>query len=155
MANQRWIFVVRALDRPGTLTAAAAVFSNRGVSLEGILGSGIAPNTVEDGRLIFSFRATEPKQALLKKALGRLSSVFQVDAYPYQDERLRAIAVAKVSQSVKLSHDDDDYFVETIAQTECDRMVMLTGTPPAVDSAIAQFRDQGHLKDVVMTYIAV
>jgi acetolactate synthase small subunit len=155
VANQQWIFVVRALDRPGTLTAAAAVFSNRGVSLEGILGSGIAPNTIEDGRLIFSFRATEPKQALLKKALERLSSVFRVDAYGYEDERLRAIAVAKLSQSVKLSHDDDDYFVETIAQTECDRMVMLTGTPPAVDNAIAQFRDQGHLKDVVMTYIAV
>jgi acetolactate synthase small subunit len=155
MANQRWIFVVRALDRPGTLTAAAAVFSNRGVSLEGILGSGIAPNTVEDGRLIFSFRATESKQALLKKALARLSSVFQVDAYPYEDERLRAIAVAKLSQKVKLANDDDDYFVETIAQTECDRMVMLTGTPPAVDNAIDQFRDQGHLKDVVMTYIAV
>jgi acetolactate synthase small subunit len=130
MANQRWIFVVRALDRPGSLTAAAAVFSNRGVSLEGILGSGIAPNTAEDGRLIFSFRATEPKQALLKKALERLSSVFCVDAYAYEDEHLRAIAVAKLSQSVKLSHDDDDYFVETIAQTECDRMVMLTGTPP-------------------------
>jgi len=40
-AQQRWVFVVRALNRPGTVTAAAAVFSNRGVSLEGILGSGI------------------------------------------------------------------------------------------------------------------
>ncbi len=155
MANQRWIFVVRALDRPGTLTAAAAVFSNRGVSLEGILGSGIAPNTVEDGRLIVSFQATEPKQALLRKALERLSSVFQVDAYSYEDERLRAIAVAKLGQNVKLAHDDDDYFVETIAQTEGDRMVMLTGTPLAVDNAIAQFREQGVLKDVVMTYIAI
>ena len=155
MANQRWLFVVRALDRPGTLTAAAAVFSNRGVSLEGILGSGIAPNTVEDGRLIFSFRATEAKQALLKKALERLPSVFQVDAYSYEDERLRAIAVARLSQTVKLTNDDDGYFVETIGQTERDRIVMITGTPIAVDNAMAQFREQGQLKDVVMTHIAV
>jgi acetolactate synthase small subunit len=155
VVNQRWVFVVRALDRPGTLTAAAAVFSNRGVSLEGILGSGIAPNTVENGRLLFSFRATEPKQALLKKALERLSSVFQVEAYHYDDERLRAIAVAKLSQSAKLTQDDEGYFVETIAQTACDRVVMLTGSPRAVDDAVAQFRQQGHLKDVVMTYIAV
>ncbi|HIK45773.1 MAG TPA: ACT domain-containing protein [Leptolyngbyaceae cyanobacterium M65_K2018_010] len=155
MANQRWLFVVRALDKPGTLTAAAAVFSNRGISLEGILGSGMGPGTAADGRLIFSFQATEAKQALLQKALERLPSVFQVRAYHYDDERLRAIAVAKLSQRVKLTNDDESYFVETIAQTSRDRMVMLTGSPLAVEAAVDQFRQQGHLKDVVMSYITV
>ena len=154
MANQRWVFVVQALDRPGTLTAAAAVFSNRGVSLEGILGSGIAPTTVEEGRVILSFRATAQKQKLLHRALERLSSIFQVTVYTDDDERLRAIAVAKLQLDTAVTH-NDDYFVETIAQTDTERMVMLTGTPLAVETALAQFRQQNQLTDVVMSYIAV
>ncbi|MBE7380307.1 MAG: hypothetical protein F6J95_002715 [Leptolyngbya sp. SIO1E4] len=154
MANQRWVFVVQALDRPGTLTAAAAVFSNRGVSLEGILGSGIAPTTVEEGRVILSFRATAQKQKLLHRALERLSSIFQVTVYTDDDERLRAIAVAKLQLDTAVTQ-NDDYFVETIAQTDTERMVMLTGTPLAVETALAQFRQQNQLTDVVMSYIAV
>ncbi|NER82084.1 MAG: hypothetical protein F6K42_21495 [Leptolyngbya sp. SIO1D8] len=154
MADQRWVFVVQALNRPGTLTAAAAVFSNRGVSLEGILGSGIAPTTVEDGRLIFSFRATEHKQKLLQRALERLSSIFHVAVYTDEDERLRAIAVAKLGIDTPMVP-DENYFLETISQTDTERMVMLTGTPLAVEAALAQFRQQNQLADVVMSYIAV
>jgi acetolactate synthase small subunit len=155
MANQRWVFVVKALDKPGTLTAAAAAFSNRGVSLESILGTGIDPNTAEDGRIIFTFRATKDKQLLLLRTLQRLSSVFQVDAYTYDDERLRAVAIAKLHLSAKVANDDDGYTVETIAQTDTERLVMLTGTPPSVERAVAQFRQQHFLQDVVMSYIAI
>ncbi|ASC69586.1 hypothetical protein XM38_005130 [Halomicronema hongdechloris C2206] len=155
MANQRWVFVVRALDHPGTLTAAAAVFSQRGVSLEGILGSGITPTTPEDGRLILTFRATEKKQALLHRTLERLSSIFQVDAYTYDDERLRAIAVAKLSLDAALTSDGDNVSVETIRQTTTDQMVMVTGTPLAVEEAIEHCRHHEQLQDVVMSYITV
>ena len=154
-ANQRWIFVVRVMDKPGTLTAAAAVFSNRGISLEGILGSGIGATAIEDGRLILNFRATAAKQNLLRRALERLPDVFQVDAYTYEDNRLRAIAVAKLPLTTKTLNDDDSYTIETIAQTKTERMVMLNGTPLAVESAIAQFRQQNQLKDVVLSYIAI
>ena len=154
-ANQRWIFVVRVMDKPGTLTAAAAVFSNRGISLEGILGSGIGATAIEDGRLILNFWATAAKQDLLRRALERLPNVFQVDAYTYEDNRLRAIAVAKLPLMTKTLNDDDSYTIETIAQTKTERMVMLNGTPLAVESAIAQFRQQNQLKDVVLSYIAI
>lgn len=154
MADQRWVFVVRALDRPGTLTATAAAFSNRGVSLESILASGIAPTTLEDGRLILIFRATPEKKELLQRTLERLSIIFQVEAYTYDDARLRAIAVAKLSQAVAIA-DDEHYFIEQIAQTESGCIVMLTGLPPVVESAIGRLREQGHLQDVVMSYITV
>ncbi|MGB3295176.1 MAG: hypothetical protein WBB01_19505 [Phormidesmis sp.] len=154
-ASQRWVFVVRVLDKPGTLTAAAAVFSNRGISLEGILGSGIGATAIEDGRLILNFQATAPKQDLLRRALERLPDVFRVDAYAYDDERLRAIAIAKLTPTTKTLNDDDSYAIETVAQTKTERVVMLNGTPPAVESAIAQFRQQNQLKDVVMSYIAI
>lgn len=154
MANQRWVFVVQALDKPGTLTAAAAVFSNRGISLEGILGSGIAPMTSEGGRLVISFCATEPKQKLLRRALERLSSIFHVTVYTNDDERLRAIAVAKLGFSPQIAT-ATNYVIETIAQTDTEHIVMLTGTPATVDAALAQFRQQQQLLDVVTSYIAV
>ena len=152
--NQRWVFVARVLDKPGTLTEAAAVFSNRGVSLEGILGSGIGATAPGDGRLILSFQATAKKKALLHRALERTPSIFRVDAYPYDDRRLRAIAIAKLSPTAKILKDDDGYSIETISQTSTERIIILNGAPPALESAIAQFRQQNQLKDVVMSYIA-
>ena len=154
MAEQRWVFVVRALDRPGTLTATAAVFSNRGVSLESILASGIAPTTLENGRLILIFRATEAKQALLQRTLERLSIIFQVDAYTYDDDRLRAIAVAKLSSAAAIAP-TADYSAETIATTAAGRSVMLTGAPAVIETAISHLREQDSLQDVVVSYITV
>jgi len=154
MANQRWVFVVRALDKPGTLTATAVVFSNRGVSLESILASGIAPTTLEEGRLILIFRATPEKKELLHRTLERLSIIFRVDVYPYDDDRLRAIAVAKLHQEMAIAP-NDHYSVEQIAQTASGHIVMLTGPPSIVETAIAELRDQGNLQDIVMSYITV
>ena len=154
MADQRWVFVVRALDKPGTLTATAAAFSHRGVSLESILASGIAPTTLEDGRLILIFRATAEKKALLQRTLERLSIILQVEAYTYDDDRLRAIAVAKLNSAVTMPT-SDRLSVEKIAQTDSGHIVMLTGTPPMVETAISELRDHGQLKDVVMSYITV
>lgn len=153
--DERWVFVVRVLDKPGTLSAAAAVFSNRGVSLEGILGSGIGLAPPGDGRLILSFRATAQKQALLRRALAHVPNIFQVDAYAYDDPRLRAIAIAKLAPNAKILTDDDCYAIETLAHSDQERMVMLNGSPPALESAIARFRAQNQLNDVVMSYIAI
>lgn len=154
MADQRWIFVARALDKPGTLTAAAAVFSSRGVSLESMLASGIAPTTLENGRLILIFRATAEKQALLKRTLERLSIIFQVDVYAYEDDRLRAIAVTKLVPTAEFAA-DTGCSIDMIADTDTHRTVMVTGTPPAVDGWIMQQRQCDALLDVVMAYITI
>jgi acetolactate synthase small subunit len=153
--SRRWVFVVRALNKPGTLTAAAAVFSNRGVSLEGILGSGIDTTTTEDGRMLFSFRATQPKQDLLKRSLERLPSIFKVAVYPYEDPRLRAIAVAKVIPKACINPDSEDLYVETISRSETSLLLLLSGGTIAVEDAIALLRQQQQLKDVVMSAITV
>lgn len=155
MAEQRWVFVVRALDKPGTLTAVAAVFSNRGVSLESILGSGIAMTTIENGRLILRFSATEARQILLRRALERLSSVTRVKVYPYEDDRLRAIAVAKLSPEASLARLPVAVEHEAIAQSDRHQIVLFSGKTTAVDTAIAQLRQANQLEDVVMSSITV
>lgn len=154
-AHQRWVFVVRAVNKPGSLTAAASVFSNRGVSLEGILGSGIDTTTEEDGRMLFSFRATQKKQDLLKRSLERLPNITQVSAYAYEDKRLRAIAVARLMPNARVNNDAEDLYVETISRNEASSLLLLSGGTMAVEEAIAHFRSHRQLKDVVMSAIAV
>lgn len=157
---QRWIFVAQALNQSGTLTAAASVFSNRGVSLEGILGSGIDTKTATDGRLLFSFRATALKKDLLQRSLQRLPSIFKVTAYAYSDERLRAVAIAKLSPTAQLGSlqsylDNIQIHREIIQQNEGSMLLLLSGGTEVVEQAIAHFRLKQQLLDVVMSTIAV
>ena len=154
-AHQRWVFVVRAMNKPGTLTAAAAVFSNRGVSLEGILGSGIDTASEEDGRMLFSFRATQQKQDLLRRSLERLPNITHVATYPYEDKRLRAIAVARLLPNAKVNNDAEDLYVETISRGEASSLLLLSGGTMAVEDAIAHFREHEQLEGVVMSAITV
>jgi len=151
---QRWIFVAQALNQSGTLTAAASVFSNRGVSLEGILGSGIDTETATDGRLLFSFRATALKKDLLLRSLQRLPNIFKVTAYSYEDERLRAIAIAKLAPDASLEA-VETLHTEIILKEESSVLLMMSGGTGAVEGVIAHFRNQRHLQDVVMSTIIV
>ena len=155
MANQRWVFVVRALDKPGTLTATAVVFSNRGGVTRKHLGQRHCPHHPGRGATDFDFSGhAGKKKELLHRTLERLSIIFRVDVYPYDDDRLRAIAVAKLHQEMAIAP-NDHYSVEQIAQTASGHIVMLTGPPSIVETAIAELRDQGNLQDIVMSYITV
>jgi len=155
MSEQRWVFVVRAIDQPGTLTAAASVFSNRGISLEAILGSGIASTAIEEGRLILSFRATKRKKEMLLRALERLSSVLQVTDYSYDDPRLRTIAIAKVSNLENIWLDSEVIQVETIATSPDGLRLLLTGNTLAVEQGIQMLRQEGVLLDLVTAVITL
>lgn len=153
MAEQRWVFVVKSLDQPGALTAATAIFSNRGISLEAILGSGIAATSAEDARIILSFRATERRKKMLLRVLERLSTVLAVNTYAYDDPQLRAIAVAKVLHLVGI--DLESVISETISQTETGQTLLFTGSALAVEALIKQLRQQSLLIDIVTTAITV
>ena len=155
MLERRWVFVVQVLDKPGALTATASVFSNRGVSLEAILGSGIAATTEEDGRLIFRFLATDRKKEMLQRVLERLSKVIQVDAYLYDDPKLRAIAVIKACNLDGIDLSSKAVQTETISQTETSQTFLLTGATLAVEQVIETLRQQSRLLDVVMAAITV
>ena len=151
--HRRWIFVAQALNRPGTITAAASVFSNRGVSLEGVLGSAIDTTTVEDGRLLLSFRATAAKKDLLLRSLQRLPSISQVTAYAYEDSRLRAVAVAKIKSTAQIDYNLNALYTEVILKEKDAILLLLSGGTKAVEDAIAHFRKQEQLQDVVMSTI--
>jgi len=154
MAERRWVFVIRSCDRPGALTATASAFSNRGVSLEGVLGSGIDSSTAEDARIILSFQATEAKQITLRRVVERLANVLQIDVYAYDDPGLRAIAIARLPPDRPLPV-DDAIQLEVMSQQPNHTTVLLTGGTLAIEALLQTLRQQQGLLDVVMTAIAI
>ncbi len=155
MTEQRWVFVIRALDKPGTMTAVASVFSNRGVSLEATLGSGIDASTTADARLIISFRATEAKKTTLYRATQRLSSVVAVAVYAQDDPGLRAIALAQISDLTCVDLANSLIHSEIIAKTPDHTTLLLAGCPRAIEHLLTQLRQQQILLDVVMAPIGI
>ncbi len=172
MAEQHWLMVVKCLDQSGVLSAVASVFANRGVSLEAILGSGIATvypiescpiescpiesrpaESHANGRLLLSFRATERKKEMLHRVLERLSAILQVEVYAYDDPQLRAIAVIKVRHLEQI--DLSSVLAETISQTAEAQTLLLTGSTVALEAIVQQLRQQALLIDLVMSAVTV
>lgn len=149
--NQRWVFAVKSLDRPGTLTAAAGVFSNRGVSLETVLGSGLSFAGGDGGRFILSFRTTERKMDMLRRALARLSGVLEVEAYPFSSEQLTAIAYLRLNcpcQEFPFS----EVRVEVLEATGL--TLLLTGSAIAVEQVVESLRQGEQLEQVTFSILA-
>lgn len=58
---------------------------------------------IEDGRLILRFQVTERKKQGLQRDPERLSKVVQVEAYSYDDSRLRPIALVQATTLADLN----------------------------------------------------
>ena len=154
MTEQRWVFVVKVLDRPGTLAAISAVFSSRGISLDSTLGSSTAGSAEQGVNILFSFRAGERKKEMLRRTLSRLASVLQVKSRAYDAQELRAVAVVRLAAGGALAPGASVHS-EVISEQGGRPVLLLTGPTQAVDETIAALRARGALEDVTTAVLAV
>ena len=61
MAEQRWIFVIKIIRKPGVLNAVTGVFSSWGISLETAMLNAMGPEGSE-GIVILSFACSHRKR---------------------------------------------------------------------------------------------
>jgi acetolactate synthase small subunit len=155
MESDRWVFVIKVQDKPGALTAIAAAFSSRGVSLETTLGSSAASALDAPSTIVLSFRATERKKDTLLRTISRLQQVLYVQAYPYSSRELRSIAIARVVPDEKADFATKDTQMEIISERADSKTVLLTGSTQAVDKTVETLQQRGTLLDVVTTIMAV
>ncbi|HAA30181.1 MAG TPA: hypothetical protein DCE56_23975 [Cyanobacteria bacterium UBA8553] len=155
MAEQRWVFVIKAQDKPGAMAAAASVFSTRGVSLDTILGGQMTGTGTDGGRIVLSFRATQRKQDMLLRVVERLSAVLKVDCYPYSSSELRAIAIVQVSASTDTDWKVSNVQTEIISISNDSQRILLTGSTSAVEQIVEMLHEQNALLDVAMSVMAV
>jgi acetolactate synthase small subunit len=155
MVDERWVFVIKVQDRPGTLTAIASVFSSRGVSVDNTLGSTTAGLLGAPSTIVLSFRATERKKQTLLRTLSRLQSVIHVEAYPFHARELRSIAVLRVAPQEQTDQLPRGVHAETISEQGDSKTVLLTGATHAVEKAVEAMLQRGTLMDVVSAVMAV
>ena len=162
MDNPRWLFAVTVRDRPGTLTAVASVFSNRGVSIQMLLGSTLSAAAGAGISLFFVFESSERRMNALLRTMSRLDNVTSVTPHAYESEALRAVAFAHVDPR-ELSADDQlpaiatDHDV-TFAPVVCDNAHetwILMARPARLDSCLARLGATGALIDATVTIIPV
>jgi predicted amino acid-binding ACT domain protein len=91
--TQAWVVLVRGEDRPGTLTAVTAVFSDRGVSFDSLATGGVDGDV---GTIAVTFQATPRRQAVLVRTVGRLAAVRDVDVRRADDPAVRAAGVIRM-----------------------------------------------------------
>ncbi len=162
MDNVRWLFALKVRDRPGTLTAVASVFSNRGVSVQMLLGSTLGAQVGADISIFFVFEASEKRMNVMLRAMGRLENVTSATSHRYDSHALRAVAFAHVDPR-KL--DDDEQLPDiatdesvTFAPVVCDNKHetwILMAHPGQLESCIARLRSAKALIDATMTIIPV
>lgn len=151
MNEQRWIFVIKIIRKPGVLNAVTGVFSSWGISLETAMLNAKAPES-SDGIVILSFSSSPRKKEILERTVRRLSRVNGLSSYPYETTKLRMIAACTVP---------DDYEpapypsveLETHLRGDNTKMLYISGTVKDVDSYITPMLERKEIIDLVRTIL--
>ena len=160
--KQQWLFAVKVHDKPGTLTAVSSVFSNRGVSIEMLLGSTLHAVSADAIDLYFVCRASEPRRKELHRTLGRLASVISVECHSCDSPKLRAVVFAHVdprampadTSLAEIATAESVAFSPVICDDDHETWILMAG-PASVDRCVEKLRATGALLDTTVTIIPV
>ncbi len=151
MAEQRWIFVIKIIRKPGVLNAVTGVFSNWGISLETAMLNAMGPEG-SDGIVILSFACSHRKMEIMERTVSRLARVNELTSYPYETTDLRMIAACTVDvnyQHAKTSTVEIEEFI----RKDNSKILYVSGTVKDVDAYIAPMLKRKELIDLIRTIL--
>ncbi|MBN2583720.1 MAG: hypothetical protein JXL80_11695 [Planctomycetes bacterium] len=162
MTKRRWLFAAKVLDKAGTLTAASAVLSSRGVSVQMTLGSTLSVPKPDSIGLFYVFEATESRMKGLLRTMRRLPTVVSCECYPYDSPHLRAVAFAHVDPRrvpdgaglPAVATEEAVTFAPIVCEDEHETWVLMS-TPDHVAACLDRLTSAGALLDVSVTIIPV
>jgi hypothetical protein len=151
-----WVFRVGVADRAGALTSIASAFSNRGTSIETVVGHGTAFPGVAGGAVLVTFWCTEAEKDEIVRVVKRLSKVTSLEEHPYESEDLRKSAMVRVTRRLVPSD-----VAGREAFIVCDLMqekrgvytYFLAGSPSELDPILARLVEKKVLTDIVYSVI--
>ncbi|MFC1498933.1 ACT domain-containing protein [Verrucomicrobiota bacterium] len=155
---QHWFLRVWVYDRAGALTSIASAFSNRGISIDSVVGHGVDKKAGCDGTVLVTFRCTEDDKDAIKRVVRRLSKVKKVEEHPYLSENLRKVIVAKVKR--ELSPKDvagKTRFItcELMKKDSTGWTYFLAGSPNQLDPILKKLEKSGLFIDQVYSITAL
>ena len=157
-SKKHWVFRVHLADRAGALTSIASAFSNRGISLETVVGHGSAYTASHDGTVVATFWCTETEKDQIVRVVERLSKVLSLEEHPYDSESLRKSAICHVSRRLTprdVAGREAFLICELMKEERGVYTYYLAGSPSELDPILARFSDEGILDDVVYAVVGL
>ncbi len=158
MDRKRWLFSARVLDKAGTVRTTSSVFSNRGVSMQMLLGSTLQVAAGEGIPMFFVFEAAEPKMKSLLRVMRRLACVISAECVAYDSPLLRAIALVQVDRQepggaadVPAVAAEKSVAATSIVGEGRQETWILMGLPSDVEACIQRLRQAGIVRRTTMT----
>jgi hypothetical protein len=150
--RKHWVFRVGVADRAGALTSIASAFSNRGISIETVVGHGTAYPGVAGGAVVVTFWGTKEENEQIVRAVGRLSKVTSLEEHPYESEKLRKSALVRVKRRlvpVDVAGRESFLVCERLREENGVYTYFLAGSPSELDPVLNTFAEKGILVDIV------
>ncbi len=156
--KKHWVFRVHLADRAGALTSIASAFSNRGISIDTVIGHGAAHTTSHDGTVIVTFWCTQSEKDAIVRIVRRLSKITGLEEHPYESEILRKSALIHVSRKLTprdVAGRETFLTCELIREDDGVYMYFLAGSPNELDPILKRFMDQDILADIVYSVVGL
>ena len=154
--KKHWVFRVGVADRAGALTSIASAFSNRGISIETVVGHGSAYPGAAGGAVVVTFWCCEREKREIVRVVERLSKVVSLEEHAYESEALRKSALVRVSRRLAppdVAGRETFLTCELMAETRGTFTYFLAASPSELDPVLSRFVEEGILKDVVFSVI--
>jgi len=154
--KKHWVFRVGVADRAGALTSIASAFSNRGISIETVVGHGTAYPGAPGGAVVVTFWCTEAEKEEIVRVVRRLSKVLSIQEHPYESERLRKSALVRVSRRLRppdVAGRETFLTCEPLGQRGDLHTYFLAGSPSELDPVLGRLAEEGVLRDIVFSVI--
>jgi len=154
--RKHWVFRVGVADRAGALTSIASAFSNRGISIETVVGHGTAYPGAPGGAVFATFWCSEDEKDEIVRVVRRLSKVTSLEEHPYESESLRKSALVRVTRRLRppdVAGRETFLTCELVGQPRGQYTYFLAGSPSELDPILGRFVAEGILADIVYSVI--
>lgn len=156
--KKHWVFRVHVADRAGALTSIASAFSNRGISIDTVVGHGHTLTSSRDGAVVVTFWCTEDEKNAIVRTVHRLSKVTALEEHSYESEILRKSALIDVTRKLTprdVAGRETFLTCELIREERGVYSYFVAGSPSELDPVLASFIEQEILTDIVYSIIGL
>lgn len=154
--KRHWVIRAGIADRAGALTSIASAFSNRGISIETIVGHGTAFPGAPGGAAVVTFWCSPSEKDEIVRVVRRLSKVLTLEEHAYESESLRKSALIRTTRRLTpgdVAGQETFLSYELMEQRRGVWSYFLAGSPCELDPILARFVEEGILTDVVFSVL--